>query len=197
MGLFRMLCVHFQSYIPPLEKLMFTLMLIQYAVMLGIIASLLNAIQNLGSTDALEFCRGYSTRMTQVLMNITLEEQEFGMVQLHATILFLQSFIILEFICYLVVYWSLREQNKSFINIVQEDVLKARTKKNTITLSGQAITFLVEVTFSILLQISVHFVFGLGALTVAGLVAMGAITASQILSSPELRRFVQEKLRRA
>ena len=130
-------------------------------------------------------------------MNQSQEEKDRGKSLLHASILFGQSFIILEFICYLVLFFSLREQNKSFINIVQEDVLKARTKKNTITLSGQAITFLVEVTFSILLQISVHFVFGLGALTVAGLVATGAITASQILSSPELRRFVQEKLRRA
>ena len=200
MALFRMLCVHFQSYISSMKKMMALLMLLQYVVSLGIYASFWTAIESFGSTLTHEFCRGYSTKMAQVLMRKTKEAVEFGKATLHTTILFGQAFIALEFICYLVVYWSLREQNKSFIKIVQEDVLKARAKKNVITLTGQIFTFVIEVNFSMLIQIFLHFgkvggLSGPDVLLCGSMLAMMAITASQILSSPELRRFVQETLR--
>ena len=196
MALFRMLCVHFQRYIPPLEKLMVRLLWLQYALILAICISCVSAVKTYGSSNTHEFCRGYTTKMAHVVMKQTEDEKDFGKDHLHATILFAQSFNILEFICYVVVYWKLLEQNKSFLNILQKDVLEKRAKKNTITLTGQAITFSVEITYSVLMQVLMHFgtlggYFEPGALPCFGVVAMGAITASQVLVSPELRRFVQ------
>ena len=106
--------------------------------------------------------------------------------------------VLLEFVFYFIIYRSLHEQNKSFINIVQEDVLKARTRKNTITFTGQAIAFIVEMTYGLLVQLLIHFgtVGGFmehGAIPCASIVNMAAVTSAHILSSPELRRFILRK----
>ena len=107
-----------------------------------------------------------------------------------------QACILLEFACYIAIYWSLREQNRSFFQIVQEDVLKKRAKKNAITLTGQAISFIVEVTTTIFVQLWLHFgsvggFFEPGAVPIVLLVTMAGITSAQVLTSPELRRFLQ------
>ena len=79
---------------------------------------------------------------------------------------------------------------------VQEDVLEKRSKKNTITFTGQALTFIVEVTYIILMQLLIQFgrvggFFEPGILPCLMMAAMAIVTSSQILASPELRRFIQ------
>ena len=108
----------------------------------------------------------------------------------------LQVCIPLELLCYIVIYWTLRQKNKSLVNIVQDDVLEYRAKKNAITLTGQALAFVIELTYSILAQVLIHFgpaigVFEPGATPCALIVAMAAVTSGQILASPELRRLIQ------
>ena len=106
--------------------------------------------------------------------------------------------ILLEFVFYFIIYRSLEEQNKSFINIVQEDALKARARKNTITFTGQAIAFIVEVNYGMVMQLLIHFgpiggFFEPAAIPCASIVNMAAVTSAHILSSPELRRFILRK----
>ena len=107
-----------------------------------------------------------------------------------------QACILMEFACYIVIYWSLRKQDRSFFQIVQEDVLKKKAKKNAITFTGQAIAFIVEVTYTVMMQLLLHFgsvggFFEPGALPCALIVVMAGITSAQVLTSPELRRFIQ------
>ena len=196
MALFRMLCVQFQSYIQSLEKLMVKLLWLQYMCSVGMWTLGWVAVDVYGSSNTFDFCRGYTTKMAHVLMNQNPEEKEKGKRLLLTSILFPQTFVILEFIFYIVIFLSLRERNNSFLQILQRDVLEKRTKKNIITLTGQAITFTVEVTYTLLMQTLIHFgkVGGFlepGILPCALIPAMAGITASQLLSSPELRRFIQ------
>ena len=196
MALFRMLCVQFHNYVSSMEKLMIKLIWMQYTLSICILVTSWKAVDVYGSSNLSEFMRGYSTKMAHILMKLSEERKDFGKRSLHATILLAQSFIILEFACYVIIYWSLRKKNKSLFHIVQEDILKRRAKKNTITFTGQAITFAIEVTFSILVQLLVHHgkvggFFEPGAIPCAFLLVMAAITSSQILASPELRRFIQ------
>ena len=175
---------------------MIKLIWMQYALSICILVTSWKAVDVYGSSNLSEFMRGYSTKMAHILMKLSEERKDFGKRSLHATILLAQSFIILEFACYVIIYWSLRKKNKSLFHIVQEDILKRRAKKNTITFTGQAITFAIEVTFSILVQLLVHHgkvggFFEPGAIPCAFLLVMAAITSSQILASPELRRFIQ------
>ena len=107
-----------------------------------------------------------------------------------------QACVLMEFVSYIVIYWNLREKNKSFFQIVQQDVLKTRAKKNAITFTGQAIAFIFEVTYTMLVQLLLHFgsvggFFEPGALPCALMVTMAGITSAQVLASPELRRFIQ------
>ncbi len=196
MALFRMLCVQFQSYIPSLEKLMVKLIWMQCALSIGVWNFSWIAADIYGSNNTFEFCRGYTTKMAHVLMKQSEEQKENGKHLLHSSILFCQAFVILEFVFYVVLFFSLREKNKSFFKIVQQDVLEKRAKKNTITFTGQAITFIVEVTYIILMQLLIQFgkvggFFEPGILPCCMMAAMAIITSSQILASPELRRFIQ------
>ena len=107
-----------------------------------------------------------------------------------------QACILMEFACYIAIYWSMRERNKSFFQIIQEDILKKRVQTNAITFTGQAIAFIVEITYSLIMQILLHFgsvggFFEPGALPIVLLVTMAGITSAQVLASPELRRFLQ------
>ena len=45
-----------------------------------------------------------------------------------------QACILMEFACYIVIYLSLREQNRSFFQIVQEDILKKKKPKRMLSL---------------------------------------------------------------
>ena len=124
------------------------------------------------------------------------EEIQFGKRILSGAIGILQICIIIEFLCYIIIFKGLQKQDKSFIKIIQEDVLKKRLKKNTITLTGQAFGFIVELMYSILAQLLLHFgpqigVYVSGLLPCALIVTMAAYTSAQIISSPELRRFLQ------
>ena len=58
-----------------------------------------------------------------------------------------QACILMEFACYIAIYWSMRERNKSFFQIIQEDILKKRVQTNAITFTGQAIAFIVEIMY--------------------------------------------------
>ena len=109
---------------------------------------------------------------------------------------FCQAISASEFICYMLLYLSLTDQNKSFLKVVQDSILKKRAKKNTITFTGQAITFMIEVVYGVLVQILFSFggtglggFFEPGAIPCALLVLMASIITTQIMTSPELRRF--------
>ena len=196
MALFRMICVQFQGYVSSMEKLMIRLMCMQYILAACMLMWTWTGVDTYGSSPAYEFGRGYTTKMAHTLMRQTKERMVWGGKVSVGSILFAKILIILEFVCYIVNYWSLREKNKDLINIVQEDVLKKRAQKNTITLTGQAVTFVVEMTVAILVNVLVHYgtlggFFEPGAFPCALLVGMAAVTSSQILASPELRRFIQ------
>ena len=195
MALFRLICIQFQGYFSSMENLMVNLMWIQYGLAACIMATTWLAADIYGSVSLYEFCRGYTTKMAHVLMQQTEENKALGKQALQSLILMVQAFIVLELICYMIIYWSLRKQDKSIIKFVQEDVLKKRAKKNAITFTGQVITFIVEVTYSMLMQVLIHYgtvggFFEPGALPCALMVVMAAIPSSEILTSPELRRFI-------
>ena len=121
MALFRMLCVQFQIVSSSMEKLMIKLMWMQYTMWICILVTSAMAADIYGSSNIIEFARGYSTKMAHILMRQSENRKDFGKESLHASILLVQTFIILEFACYIVLFWSLGKKNKSLFNIVQEN----------------------------------------------------------------------------
>ena len=57
------------------------------------------------------------------------EEIQFGKQIMSWVIAAVQMCIPLKFLCYITIYWSLHEQNKSIMAIVQEDVVKKTQQK--------------------------------------------------------------------
>ena len=122
------------------------------------------------------------------------DQIDLGRKILTSVLAFGQAMVIVEFVCYLFLFQSLLEHNKSLFKMVQEDILKKRAKKNTITFTGQVITFAIEVLYTILMQVLINFgtiggFFEAGAIPCALLLPMAAVTVTQIMTSPELRRF--------
>ena len=218
MALFRMICTTGNIPIGSLQKLTVRLMLGQYSICFIFWATHWWSVNIYGSSNLFQFCRGYTAKVTLYLQgtefsltfdcgfqiaHLLLERQGISKETIqHGKRIFSSSIVVaqvcplLELGCYIYIYWSLREKDKSLVEIIQEDVLKKRAKKNAITLTGQALGFVVEMTYMVLVQLLFHLgtlggFFEPGALPCASLVVMAAITSSQILASPELRRFIQ------
>ena len=78
------------------------------------------------------------------------------------------------------------------------NLFQVRSRKNAITLVGQSISFVVEVTYGILMQFLTHSrsngILEPAALPCVLMIAIAIITWTQILTSPELRRNIGMKL---
>ena len=75
----------------------------------------------------MEFCHGYTTKMTHILMKHDDVEEETiqrGKYILSICIALGQVMILLEFTLYIIMLRSLKEKDKSLVNIVQDDILK-------------------------------------------------------------------------
>ena len=96
----------------------------------------------------------------------------------------LQMFIVAEFIMYIILFKDMFDHNKELQNVnslgLSADNLHKRQRKNVITLSGQAFTFVVEFVISVLLHFATHEPLPVGQIL---------IVFSYIATSPELRRF--------
>ena len=63
MAVFRMLCVQFQNYVPSLEKLMLMVMKVHLVTFLGTFMTGYVGAIFYGSSNLLEFCNGYTTKV--------------------------------------------------------------------------------------------------------------------------------------
>ena len=96
----------------------------------------------------------------------------------------LQMFIVTEFVMYLILFKDMFDHNKELQNGkslgISADNLRKRQRKNVITLSGQAFTFVVEFVICVLLHFATHEPLPFGQIL---------IVFSYIVTSPELRQF--------
>ena len=166
-----------------------------------------------GSSNLLEFYNGHTTEMIHIRLRysgVPDETIKEGRFLLFLCLLLNQIMVVLELVFYVIMFQCLKEKNKSLINIVQDDVLKVsfrkildnffityslqyRTRKNTITLVRQVITFFIEVAYISMVIFSNKFgtmagFFEPGAVGCAAIVVIAIITVTQILTSPEIRR---------
>ena len=100
----------------------------------------------------------------------------------------IQIFIVAEFIMYIILFKDMFDHNKELQNGnslgLSADNLQKRQRKNVITLSGQAFTFVVEFVISVLFHFATHEPIPIGQILIA---------FSYIVTSPELRQFYLSK----
>ena len=106
-----------------------------------------------------------------------------------------RCFIILEFIIYLwIIYHLWRHDERNYKEkVISDQMRKERNHKNIITLKGQMITFLIEITYSIYVAMhnsNPNFA-DASVLSISLIVGSTIVSVVQILTSHEMMRFVK------
>ena len=129
MALFRVTCI--KSWINlSIATLVNILLCIQYVWVSILLTGYYTSTQLYGSSSLLEFCHGYTTKMAHILMkygDVEDESIQRGKYILSIFISFGQVMVLLEFIFYMIMLQSLKEKDKSLVNIVQDDILKVKS----------------------------------------------------------------------
>ena len=136
----------------------------------------------------MEFCTGLKESA-----DLSQETAGKGKNVLMGVIFIIQTLICTEVTMYLVIFWGLHKQNKFHTRGLSLETIKHRNKKNAITLSGQVLSFVVELCTSIIAQLLImDNSFGIlepAALTCWIIVITSTVSVLQFMTSPELRRF--------
>lgn len=103
-----------------------------------------------------------------------------------------QLLFILEMVCYAKIYLELYKNDQRIgKNLTPDDILY-RKKRNVITLSGQFMTFLIEILTSILMMVTLMFyknyMVDASLVAICHIVSNSFLSMSYVLTSPELKR---------
>ena len=96
---------------------------------------------------------------------------------------------------YIILYMKIHMNDEAMVGPLPIEKIKLRHKRSAINLTGQIISFMVEMIIVILTQIFLHKVFaqnsifGITAYPCYLVVSSGINSIAQFVSSPEMRRF--------
>ena len=146
-------------------------------------------------TAMYQFCMNYSSEKANILNNYQdYPYHNLGKFLRSTAVFICQCLILGEVFIYCRIVYCLTKKNESMQSegLITKNMQHQRYKKNVITLSGQIITFIVEILCSIFILFQVIYF----DLTDPSLMPLLVITVSSIISgtqfvsSPELRRYV-------
>ena len=190
MAIFRFICVKFQRFANDkslAKKTIKKIMKAELFVACILAANAIFSTKNVGTNIVLEFATGRSKKMEMILERKTKEEMELGVNILTFNVMFYQFHNILELSLYLQLYFALREKSK--LNTALTKTMKnQRIKRNSVTLLGQFLSFVLEILTSTTFLLLAYFDTKLAFYDVLQLISVALITMTHILSSPEIRR---------
>ena len=147
----------------------------------------------------MDFCRGYSRVMSYILsvhQEENLGDMKFGKTMKSLALVTGQLLVLFEFLCYLIIVVSLflHDMKLAKIKVIDMKVMKKRTKKNAITLTGHCLSFMVELGYNILILVLYDLdgwiILKYENISILAIFGWTAITVIQIGTSPEMRRFL-------
>ena len=106
---------------------------------------------------------------------------------------YIQLIVFFEGIAYIILFKKLREHNQKAENRnlgLSKETLNKRNRKNVISLVGEFVSFIIECSCTIIMEIaynsSNNFV---GSIPIIGMVFQAGLMITFFVASPELRRF--------
>ena len=156
------------------------------------------AVSHTNFSGPLEFCRGYTREMTTIISEYQGGQSiSFGIKIFYIIFGLSQLIILFEFLCYAIIMISLylHDRKLSKDKVIDSKVMKSRTKKNAITMTGQLLSFLMGLGYTLLLFILYKLergwgIFQYGNMVILIILLWTANTVTQIWTSPEMRRFL-------
>ena len=199
MAFYRLIIYKFDSKIGDLRKIKVVVLKIQLVI--GCILVVLGTIGFFFTTSdkPLDFCRGYSRTMSTILADYQQGDPDQSLVMItNLTLLICQVIIIFEFVCYIVIMFSvfMHDIKLATDKVIDTNVMKQRNKRNAITMTGQVLSFLVELGYAILLLFLYNKkesgIFKEIDTWILVIFVWTTITVIQIGTSPEIRRTIRE-----
>ena len=136
-----------------------------------------------------DFCRGYTREMSHIISMYQggQENIQYGQKLKNIAIFIAQLNILFELFCYVTIMVKLYQHDKELVKdkVINTKERQRRNKKNAITLTGQVLSFIVELGYTVVLgPLADH-------RTILIIFCWTAITLIQIGTSPEIRRFLR------
>ena len=150
--------------------------------------------------QTLDFCLGYSRTMSTILADYqqALQLNQSLVMITNLTIFVCQVIIIFEFICYIAIMFSvfMFDIKLATDKVIDFNVMKQRNRKNAITMTGQFLSFLVEIGYAVLVILMYNkkesWIFKDIDTWILVSFVWTAITVIQIGTSPVIRRTIRQ-----
>ena len=130
------------------------ILLIEVIAFLVMLATSILALSLNNTAPPHDFCEGHTPMARKVINQYGEVEDSVGLAKqiLGFQIVIMQSVIIGELICYMILYYRKKMDNLS-ASPMTKNLNKRRNRQHTITLTGQIISFAIETAFTIVLMI--------------------------------------------
>lgn len=148
------------------------------------------------SGPTFEFCHGHSVNVDKIILEyqrLDTADIEFDSKLLLIGGVPLQIIHFAELLIYFYLYVYQYNHNKNMVRngVLSGERLRQRQQRNVVTMSGQAMTFLVQLTFFAIAQVSINVksvqVLEPASLPVYLIVVSALVSLTQICASPEMR----------
>ena len=188
-----------QTSIKELEKVKHIIVWFELIIGVLIYGLFLLATYYTNIASHLDFCRGYSRDLSYIIsvyQEENLGDMKFGQTMKSLALVIGQFLVLFEILCYVIIMVSLfwHDINLAKIRVIEKKVMKKRTKKNAITLTGQFLSFMVELGYLVLVLVLYDLdgwgIFKYENISILVIFCWTAITVTQIGTSPEMRRFI-------
>lgn len=196
MALFRWICImhNDKAKYMGLEKVK-NLVIATEVIIIGISCMFFSLTLKYGSAPlSMSFCQDKSVMYLDHVSKHA-SGSNAGQVALTLILIFQQGLGILELLMYVFIFKHLKNHDEKKVQGLTKDIIQRRTKRNVITLSGQAWTFGIETILSIFLHVSINWesaasIFFSPQITPFYVILISsAVSFGQFFTSPEMRRF--------
>ena len=200
MAFYRLLIYKFDTKISDLQKFKLIVMKIQLVIGSMLVLGTIIGFFFTKPNQTLDFCLGYSRTMSTILADYqqALQLNQSLVMITNLTILICQVIIIFEFICYIAIMFSvfMFDIKLATDKVIDFNVMKQRNRKNAITMTGQFLSFLVEIGYAVLVILMYNkkesWIFKDIDTWILVIFVWTAITVIQIGTSPEIRRTIRQ-----
>ena len=199
MAIYRLICIHFLfTWNLNTKSMARNILIVEWILMIGAISTVASGYTMYGWEKAIhyEYCMDLGSEQAQILHSYTHKDYDDVMFKVlrFAPQFIGKTSILLEFLIYVWIMYHLWKHDKKKYQdkIITEQMRKERNHKNVLTLKGQVCTFFIGMShsFYILLHVS-SFSFDPSSMALSLIVNSTLILVTQLVSSHELKRFLQ------
>ena len=190
MAVYRLSIYRFAHRISDCKAIRNAILLVETITFLALFITFFYKTSLTQTAPPLDFCRGHTPVIGETINlynGVDQDSFDFGKKIATFGLILVQSIILIEVTCYVVLYYWKKKDSLSHTTPMSKNMAKRRIHQSTITLSGQVVSFAIETTYLLILRKT------MGSMALEPIYTnfmWFAITMTQIITSSELRSFL-------